>query len=292
MGEMQGLTGILGRPYLDLTPLLDLGLLDEVHEEVCMGLAQLEVDSTGGSHRSMGIMPPSRRHEAHGDYGEVLRGLSREEFARFASLADEPEDFDPDQQASYRIGEEQDHPLSRQQARYLALRHRVYFPWKVYVELIPNLYWDQKSTGAGKAFTREARVYFPRTLALVRSLPFAEIGRCNIMGLEAHDHGTVHRDGDPATKRYVDHFITLCPSPAKRLFLWSEERQEKTPVTGRAYWFNDSDYHGVEASTVFRYSIRVDGVFRPDFVARMEREFGGTLPPLPARSEPWRPVAP
>ncbi|HEY4121769.1 MAG TPA: hypothetical protein VGM56_28075, partial [Byssovorax sp.] len=88
---------------------------------------------------------------------------------------------------------------------------------------------------------------------------------------EAHDHGTAHRDGEPEEQRAPDHFITLCPAANKRLFLWDEGAREKTPVAGRAYWFNDFDYHGVDADPFFRYSIRVDGVFQPEFLERVER---------------------
>ena len=89
------------------------------------------------------------------------------------------------------------------------------------------------------------------------------------MGLAAHDHGTTHRDGVPDEKPKADHFVTFVPGGNKRLFLWDEEGQSKTPVSARAYWFNDSDWHGVEADPFFRYSIRVDGVFRDDFLARI-----------------------
>ena len=265
------IVGIFGRPYIDLEPFLDLTPLAAIHEEICLGLAQVPVEYTGGSHRSMGIMPPSRAWEAHRDYGEVLRGMSREEFVRFLALADEPSRFDPDRRGDYKFGEEQDFLLSRKQMRYLNYRYGVYFPWKVYYEMIPNLYWDEKSTGEGKAFTREARVFFPKTVAFVRSLPFREIGRCNVMGLEANDHGTVHRDGDPAVKTAVEHFISLCPAGDKRLFLWCEDERRAVPVEGRAYWFNDSDFHGVEAAPRFRYSLRVDGVFEDDFLERIRR---------------------
>jgi hypothetical protein len=93
------------------------------------------------------------------------------------------------------------------------------------------------------------------------------------MGLGANDHGTVHRDGVPEDKPDVDHFITFVPGPNKRLFLWDEEAKAKTLVTARAYWFNDSDYHGVEADPFFRYSIRVDGIFSDDFL-RSVRDSG------------------
>ena len=270
------ITGIWGRPFVDLEPHLDLTALPALHEEICLGLAQVPLDWTGGSHRSMGIMPPSRRDEALVDYGEVIAAMSVPELARFVALGDDPRSVDPalfapERRHELHFGEEQDHPLSRRQMRYLAFRHGVYFPWKAYFEMIPNLYWDEKSDAEGKAFTREALVFFPRTVAFVRSLPFAHIGRCNIMGVEGHDHATVHRDGDPAVKTAVDHFITFCPAGDKRLFLWSEDERRELVIDARAYWFNDSDYHGVKADPHFRYSVRVDGVFRPGFLETLER---------------------
>lgn len=262
--------GVFGHPFLDLEPLLaiDEAGLAAVHEEVCLGLAEVPADFTGGSHRSMGIMPPSRAAEALVDYGEVIASLDPDGYATFRSLADDPDAL-PERPEPGTFGEERDHGLSRRQMLWLTYRHRVYFPWKVYVEMIPNRYWDEKSDSAGKDFTRLARTFFPRTIELVKRLPFQEIGRCNIMGLAAHDHGTVHRDGVPEEKPDVDHFITLCPVPGKRLFLWDEEAKARREVHGRAYWFNDSDWHGVEADPYFRYSIRVDGVFRPEFLERV-----------------------
>jgi hypothetical protein len=259
-------------PYVPLDRFIDASVLPAIHEEVCFALTQVAVDYTGGSHRSMGIMPPSRMGEALVDYGEVIRDLSPDAFAIFRSLADDPASIEASRASDLEFGEEKEHPLSRRQMLWLKFRHKVYFPWKAYVELIPNRYWGDKSSGEGKEFTRLARTFFPKTIELARSLPFIEIGRCNVMGLEANDHGTVHRDGDPADQDEPDHFITICPSGDKRLFLWDEDTQAKTHVTGRAYWFNDHDYHGVDADPFFRYSIRIDGVFRPDFLEMIRSE--------------------
>ncbi len=156
---------------------------------------------------------------------------------------------------------------------WLKFRHKVYFPWKAYVELMPNRFWTDKASAEGKTFTRLARTFFPKTIAFAKSLPFVHIGRCNVMGLEANDHGTVHRDGDPEDQKESgpDHFITICPASDKRLFLWDEETRTKTHVPGRAYWFNDHDYHGVDADPFFRYSIRVDGVFEPAFLETLKQ---------------------
>ncbi len=269
------LVGLYGRPFLDLTPLLSLPPLDDVHEEVCAGLAQVPVDYTGGSHRSMDIMPPSRRAEAVVDYVEVLRALDDAQWARFVALADDPAAFDDVERDD--IGEERGVPLSRRQMLWLKVRHGVYFPWKAYVELIPNARWGDKANPVGKAFTRNAKAFFPKLVDVVSRLPFTAIGRCNIMGLEANDWGTVHRDGHPEEQDAPDEFITLSfPVPAerqKRLFVWDEAAQRAHDVNGTAIWFNDFDHHGVAPAPYFRYSVRVDGVFVDDFRAQIASHF-------------------
>ncbi|MFS8071923.1 MAG: hypothetical protein ACMG6S_36600, partial [Byssovorax sp.] len=116
---MSTIHGVLGRPYVSLEDYLDLGALDAVHEEVCLGLTRVPVDYTGGSHRTMGIMPPSRTGEALGDYGEVIRAMSRDELLRFRDLAEDPGSIDVDQRGDLEFGEERAHPLSRRQMLYL-----------------------------------------------------------------------------------------------------------------------------------------------------------------------------
>lgn len=269
MNTVSTLVGIGGRPWVDLEPLLELGALPDVHEEICLALAQLPADYTGGSHRSMGIMPEGREAEALVDYVEVIRGLSEDAFERFRALSDRPSALSYARRDVTTFGEEREVPLSRRQMMWLKVRHGVYFPWKGYVELMPNARWEDKADPSGKRFSRIATTFFPKTLAFVRSLPFEHIGRCNVMGLEAHDHGTVHRDGDPADQAAPDEFITFCPNGDKALFLYDEGRDEEVPVTSRAYWFNDFDYHGVRAAPFFRYSVRVDGAFSPAFRSRL-----------------------
>lgn len=282
------LLGVFGHPFLALDELLDLRGIEEVHEEVCVALATAPTGYTGGSHRAMGIMPEGREHEALTDYQEVIRGLDDAQFDVLRSLADRPERF-PTAAARRRdaleFGEERSVPLSHRQMLWLKMRFGVYFPWKVYAELIPNERWEDKARARGKRFTRTAEALFPKTIAFVRRLPFASIGRCNVMGLEAHDHGTLHRDGDPDPSRPPAPFITLCPAPLggpgeKQLYVYDDATRAETPVRGRAYWFNDHDYHGVRAAPFFRYSIRVDGPFTSEFQDRVRafaRERGGDV---------------
>lgn len=277
------IVGLFGRPWLDVSRALEAHMalppgglgaaLDVLHDEICLGLSEVPLDYTGGSHRSMEIMPASRTAEAGTDYGEVIASFTPEQYRTFRELADEPASL-PDEPGAGLFGEERAHPLTRRQMLWLEHRFGVYFPWKAYVEMIPNRRWEDKSRADGKAFTRLARSFFPRTIDFVKRLPFTAIGRCNVMGLAANDHGTVHRDAVPADHPEPDHFITLCPGGNKRLFLWDEELQRELPVEGRAYWFNDADWHGVSADPWFRYSVRVDGVFQPDFVEALIRGVG------------------
>ncbi len=271
MTALSGLRGVFGRPFLRLDDLLDLSALDVVHEEICLGLARSPTSYTGGSHRSMGIMPETRRDEALVDYQEVIRALDDEGFDTFRDLADDPSRIDASARGSLEFGEEREVPLSMAQMLWLKMRHRVYFPWKVYAELIPNDRWESKADATGKRWRRTARDHFPRTIAFVEKLPFESIGRCNIMGLEANDHGTTHRDGDASSEREPDQFITFVPSPGKRLYLYDASTRQETDVTGRSYWFHDHDYHGVRSDPFFRYSVRVDGIFEASFRDALEK---------------------
>lgn len=268
------LTGIWGLPFIDLEPFVDLRGLTSLDREICYGLVRCSPEYTGGSHKSMGIVPETLANDPYLDYGQVIRAMSREDFIEFASLSDDPAAIDPKRQQELEFGEERDIPLSRRQMLFLKYRHGVYFPWKVYVELMPGGRWDDKSDPAGKHFTREAMKLFPRTIAFIKSLPFEYLGSVKLLGLEANDHGTVHRDADPAEKTRVDQFMTLCPRGNKRLFLWDDDTHEKHFVDRKAYWFNDSDFHGVEPAPVFRYSIRVDGAFRPAFLDLLRERHG------------------
>jgi hypothetical protein len=248
--------------------------LDAIHDEVCLALASIPTAFTGGSHRSMGIMPKERETDALVDYGEVIQTMSESQFATFMQLGGDAyagirNTLQVQRQGSF--GEEREWPLNKRQMLWLRTRFGVYFPWKVFVELMASRTWEEKSTADGKAFSKIALQYFPRTIAWVRTLPFAHLGRVILLGLEAHDHGTVHRDG--MNPNELAQFISVVPGRAlgnrKTLFLYDDQTGAEHDVDGDAYWFNDGDYHGVRAAPYFRYSIRIDGMLKPEFCAML-----------------------
>jgi Rieske 2Fe-2S family protein len=270
-----GLVGIWGKPYIDLTREIDTSSFPALDEEICFGLARVEVGRTGGSLKHMGVVAPWVHEDPYVDYGEAIERMSDEDLRRLISLAEDPSVFDLGKLREYRFGDETDHPLSRAQIRWLLYRHRVYFPWSVCYHLLENDRWEDKHSGAGKDFSAEARTIFPKTVAFLERLPFTEIGRAVIFGLEADDHAPVHRDSEPGRELTVPQSISFRPRPGKRLFLVDAAGGSETVVTPSVYWFNDMDYHGVKADPFFRYSVRVDGVFDPAWVRGLARRQRG-----------------
>ncbi len=220
----------------------------------------------------MNVVAPWVHGDPFRDCGHVIAGFSREEFLRFVSLAEDPGAFDPARQREYAFGDETDHPLTPAQVRYLVYRHGVYFPWRHAYHLVENQRWEDKHSGAGKGVSPEARALFPRTVAFIEGLPFTEIGRAVIFGLEANDHAPLHRDSEPGQALGVAQSISFSPRGDKRLYLVDPEGGSRTVVRAAAYWFNDMDYHGVLPDPFFRYSVRVDGVFDPAWVRALARK--------------------
>ncbi|MGC4079509.1 MAG: aromatic ring-hydroxylating dioxygenase subunit alpha [Rubrivivax sp.] len=270
--------GVLGRPYVDLSPFLDITCFDELHDELTRGLAEVESSYTGGSLKWMGVCAPSVEKDPYRDYMHVIRALPRDELEALIALGDaDPKDFDLDKPETVALGDETDHPLTKAQMRWLELRHGVYFPWKVCYHLLENERWEDNHSGEGKDFGEEARRVFPKTVAFIESLPFTEIGRAVVFGLMPNDHAPAHRDSEPGKALGVAQSISFQPSRGaplagdrhKRFYLLAPDGSNEIVVDAPIYWFSDMDFHGVHADPYFRYSIRVDGVFDKRFLARL-----------------------
>ncbi len=269
---MSRLCGIWGQPYVDLSSHIDTSSFAELDEEILYALSRVEVSYTGGSLKWMNVVAPWVHEDPYADYGQVIERFSREEFVKFVSLAHEPGIFDVERRHEYHFGDETDHPLSKEQMNYLKYRYGVYFPWKVCYHLLENDLWEDKHSGDGKDFSEEARAEFPCTVAFIESLPFEQIGRAVIFGIEANDHAPLHRDSEPGKSLQIAQSISFDPRGNKRFYLTDKDHGSYTPVESPIYWFNDMDYHGVEDDPFFRYSVRVDGVFEPAFLRKLRGE--------------------
>ena len=271
MSEFIGVHGH-AEPFINLEPYFDISDFGAMHDEICYALAQMDTSYTGGSHKSMKIVPPRFENDQFVDYGQVIANFTPQEFAIFMTLTDEDIEVAYEDRNRFTYYEEGAVPISHEQFMYLKYRYGVYFPWKVFVEMVEgNISWDDKCTNKGEFFPEIAEV-MPRTVEFIRSLPFKSIGRCNLLGLEANDHATIHRDNwEQRHNPPINDFITFGPAGNKKLFLWDDEKAEKLYIPGRIYTFNDMNYHGVESAPHFHYSIRVDGIFTDEFRAKISK---------------------
>ncbi len=264
------LWGIFGRPWIDLSSLIDTSAFPALDREITRGLCQVETTVTGGSLKWMGVVAPWQMGDGHRDLMDAVQAMTPDELEDLVALADDPSAV-PEDRAGVSFGDETDHPLNRAQARLLEVRHGVYFPWKTCFHFVENHRWEDKHAGEGKRFAEGAERVFPETVAFIRRLPFREIGRAVLFGLEAHDHAPLHRDTEPGSDLRVAQSVSFAPRPGKRFYLQNREDDPPTVVSAPVYWFNDMDRHGVLADPAFRYSIRVDGVLEPRFLAEVER---------------------
>jgi hypothetical protein len=271
---MSRLVGIHGKPYVSLDGIIDVGrdgaVLGAIDDEITRALVALEPGQTGAGLKHMGICAPWVNADDTIDASDVIERFTFAEWQTLVSLSDDPAEFDPARWREIRFGDETDHPFNRRQIRWLTYRYGVYFPWKVCVHLVENHRWEDKHSGAGKHFTDEARALMPTTVAWLKELPFVEMGRVVLFGLMPHDHAPAHRDSEPGRELSVAQSLSIDPRGTKRFFLQSPDG-DVTDVASRLYWFNDMDYHGVHADPYFRYSIRVDGVYRPSFLKDLLR---------------------
>lgn len=262
---------MFGRPYLDLGPYIDGAALDAIDREITLALSHLDSEYTGGTLKHMGVVAPWVMDDGYRDAMDALAAMTEDEYEDFASLADDGVDPVPYEDRAAGHGDETDRPFSRAQQRLLSVRHGAYFPWKCCYHLLANERWEDKHSGDGKDFTDEARAHFAKTVALIESLPFTEVGRVVIFGMEANDHAPLHRDSEPGQSEAVAQCVMLSPRRGKRFYLQNRSEDAPLIVDARAYWFNDMDYHGVLADPFFRYSLRIDGVFDPAFVRELAR---------------------
>ena len=266
--------GIFGRPYADLSELLDTSAFPDIHEEITRGLAVVETSYTGGSLKWMGVCAPWVMRDPYRDAMHAIREMTRAELEELVALGDHEVDLDaPRDDEALAFGDETDKPFSMAQMKLLEQRHGVYFPWKVCYHLLENDRWDDKHSGEGKDFSEEARKVFPKTVAFIESLPFNEIGRVVVFGLLPNDHAPAHRDSEPGKALSIAQSISFEPASQrkKRFYLTTPDGAEEVVVEAPIYWFNDMDWHGVKADPWFRYSIRVDGIFEPGFLEHVRK---------------------
>jgi hypothetical protein len=95
---------------------------------------------------------------------------------------------------------------------------------------------------------------------------FSEYGRMVVFVNEPGSVTITHRDYPPGMVQQ-DEFIWLAIDGRKRFWMMDEDGTQH-PITSRAAFFSSADLHGSDPNIYPSYSIRIDGVFSEEFLAR------------------------
>ena len=101
----------------------------------------------------------------------------------------------------------------------------------------------------------------PYTKSCIEQLPFKEIGRVVIYGSWPEARVPCHRD--VSSKVNFDHHINFNPGGYRQVYVYDsiDDKKVYLPEDYLLYAYNTSDYHGVEPSNRFSYTVRVDGIY-------------------------------
>lgn len=231
------------RPIFPMDNAVDTSCFAELDMEICLGLAKAkETFLTNGSDYTRGDATPDLYDHRFKDVTIAASELRADERAVFETLT---------------YAEKQ---------RYLKYAKGAYHPWSVCYTFLTSDSWNDKMNSAGKVLKQEARELFPKTIDWCYRLPqFREIGRIAIFGVDPRQHVTCHRDLEPSKWPTNNELLMVCPRGDKKFFVYDPLLKEKIFPETRCYIFSDLNFHGVEPSPRFTYSLRIDGKYTDEF---------------------------
>lgn len=253
--------GVFGQPWLDLSALVPLHLLDEEAINVELALAERYNNLWGREH------PDDPIH-----------------------YLKTPESASPVVQEFYKK-----HGRNHQAVvNFSKLQYGVYSPtWVVRLtDMDKSLAGEvatkfQQNVDNPKLWTQRRNSFASVWKFIDECGVFESTGRITFFITDHNCHTPEHMDYDHPQSNYgVGHH-----AHAEKQFLWislrgkslyvvDEQTGVRHTVSSRCMWFNALDRHGADAVPQQAWSLRIDGVFSKTFMRRLEETFGNGLPLL------------
>lgn len=242
--------GILGRPYIDLSKILDLSSFDKIHPEICRGFAVAKHMAALGS-----IDVPEGFMNL-----KVYNNQFKPLYKSYEELLKLPKDN------AIRLN---GHDLADNElSTYLKFALGGYDLYSFYVIYDFTEGWREDSNIRGRNTIAD---YFPEVISwideLVERRVFSHIGRATFFVQEAGGISFEHHDPsvDPEKPDITSEFIHVRPNIDRPFYVRDSETLEKFYIETRAGYWNDQDYHGGDPVLKPTYSFRVDGKFTEEF---------------------------
>ncbi len=233
--------GINGKLFVDFTDYSKEVDFDMLDEEICLGLAKLDLTKYPMVH---GVIPKKlQERELSGEF---------ESNALF-----EYDEKNKDILKNLSVMERR---------KFLFFKRRLIIPWFFILDLKPNMFrtksqdlypWSAEST------------FFPELRKCIEGLPFREIGRVVIYGSWTESRVPCHRDSISTAK--FDHHVNINPGGYRPVYIYDPKSDTKHYLSEnfKFYAYNTSDYHGVDPLPHFSYTVRVDGTYNDTVLYRL-----------------------
>ncbi len=252
-----GPKGVNGKLFINMEEFLDTSRFSDLHNEAILGLSQVEKFDHSFI---MGEIPPELRK----DYGNMY--LESE-------ILEDIEKYDPEGIHRERIK----NLTLQQKRRYYYLAFGAMSPWYGVCYLRFNNFLKKTSEQNLENEWHDNAKNFPILKEYIYSLKetvFDEIGRVLFFISYPTVPTVVHRDY--IQEAHKDHSVNLFLNKGRPAFIYDETTQKKHYIDSncRAYFFNNRDYHGVDAENEMRYTLRIDGTFKKEIQQKLNLKEG------------------
>lgn len=252
----EGPRGVNGQHFINMEPYLNATDFEALHMECVLGLSYVDKFDLSFV---VGEIPPERRAEYDNMYleSEILTNLDHLD----------PTGIHRKNMTKMTI---------QQRRRYCYLALGALSPWYGTCYLRRNDFAHKRTTPRQELWTNEAQ-YFPQLKKYITEMEgtlFSEIGRVMFFISYPLNPVVIHRDH--AQVKHKDHCINFFFNKGRPSFIYDERLQQRHYLNPncRAYFFNNRDYHGVDAEPEMRYTLRIDGTFTKDLSEKIGLQDG------------------
>jgi len=248
--------GLWTHPYISLDSLLSLKSLPIIFEEIRQAYALgITTEWRGGGFFDSG----DPQYKDLIPTGQAIEMMDSDEKKIFYALNP---DVDPENcLLSYY------HYLNKKQFDYLKYMKKVYFSWQNNFNIRPMKRWRTKHLPE-LPISQDAQDLLPKTISFIDALPFETWGRVTIFGNDPYCPVPTHKDTRIRWyegEQYPEFIYLSLGNDPKGFYIYDQHAQQRYYVESRSAWFNENDYHGADPRAFCTWSLRVDGIYLPEF---------------------------
>jgi hypothetical protein len=241
---MKHLNSAYSKPFVDLSPHIDLEGFDKLHPEICKGFVLSKTRNL--SYRGNLFLDKTDQDQVNLD---IYNGTIKPVWYRYEEYL-KLSDTDPIKIIGSTLNDSE-------LGLYLKYVLDAYDPYQVF-----PLFTTNESKGRELSTMAEL---FPNVIRWIDKISvFSHVSNAHFLLLEADGVSIEHCDpkADPNILREFVHIRSGLDRP---FYVKNSKESKKTYIDARACYFNDQDWHGGDGVRKSSYTLRIDGTFTNDF---------------------------